>query len=244
MIYSSKQNNLIKSVYSLKDKKGRREQGLYVIEGFKMVSEAITANAKITRIFGTTLALEKLNASGYETIAVTEEVFSHISGEVTPQGVLATVEIPSNEVKPPLSNALVLDGIADPGNLGTIIRSACAFGFKDIYLVNCADAYSQKTVRASMSGIFFVNLIKTDYEGLFNALKGVKLLALDMNGEDIKTVSVNEKFALCVGNEANGISSEIKGAMDKCVSIPMSENSESLNAAVALSIAMYKLTNN
>ena len=243
MIYSSKQNKLIKSVYSLKDKKGRKEQGLYVVEGFKMVNEAISAGANITRIFATEEALKNIDSKNYEVVLVTEEVFSYISGEVTPQGVLATVKIPENPISEPSGNALILDGVQDPGNIGTIIRTACAFGYKDIYLLNTVDPYSPKAVRASMSGIYFVNLYKTNYETLFNVLKNVKIIALDMGGEDIANVKVSGKFALCVGNEANGLSSEILRGKDLCVSIPMSKNSESLNAAVALSIAMYKLSN-
>ena len=91
MIYSSKQNKLIKSVYSLKDKKGRKEQGLFVVEGFKMVSEAISASADITCIYGTEEALKKLPETTANKVAVTEEVFSYISNEVSPQGVLATI---------------------------------------------------------------------------------------------------------------------------------------------------------
>ncbi|MBR6737168.1 MAG: RNA methyltransferase [Clostridia bacterium] len=243
MIYSSKQNKLIKSVYSLKDKKGRISQGLYVVEGFKMVLEAISAGAPIERIFGTEEALSKLNANGYEIVTVSPEVFSYISSEVTPQGVLATVKVPKTKAVAPTKNALVLDGVSDPGNMGTIIRTACAFGFNDIYLVNCTDPYAPKAVRASMSGIYFVNLYKVDYEGLFSALSGYDILSLDMGGEDIASVKVSKKFALVVGNEANGLSSEITAKTSKFISIPMREHSESLNAGVAVSIAMYKLSN-
>ena len=241
MIYSSKQNQLIKKIYSLKDKKGRKEEGQYVVEGLKMVNEAIKYNQKIALIVkAESFNLELLPSSSPEII-VTNSVFSYLSDEKTPQGVLAVIELENRPLKAPTKNALLLDGIQDPGNIGTIIRTAAAAGYQDIYLISCVDPYSPKAVRASMSGIYFVNIYKGDYNEVFDAIKNLDLIVADMNGENVFDYQVKKDYCIAVGNEANGVSQIVKDKANVVLSIPMSENVESLNAAVAISLMMYKL---
>lgn len=241
MIYSSKQNQLIKKIYSLKDKKGRKEEGQYVVEGLKMVNEAIKYNQKIALIVkAESFNLELLPSSSPEII-VTDSVFSYLSDEKTPQGVLAVIELENKPLKAPTKNALLLDGIQDPGNIGTIIRTAAAAGYQDIYLISCVDPYSPKAVRASMSGIYFVNIYKGDYNEVFDAIKNLDLIVADMNGENVFDYQVKNDYCIAVGNEANGVSQIVKDKANVVLSIPMSENVESLNAAVAISLMMYKL---
>ena len=241
MIYSSKQNQLIKKIYSLKDKKGRKEEKQYVVEGLKMVNEAIKYNQKIALIVkAESFNLELLPSSSPEII-VTDSVFSYLSDEKTPQGVLAVIELENEPLKAPTKNALLLDGIQDPGNIGTIIRTAAAAGYQDIYLISCVDPYSPKAVRASMSGIYFVNIYKGDYNEVFDAIKNLDLIVADMNGENVFDYQVKNDYCIAVGNEANGVSQIVKDKANVVLSIPMSENVESLNAAVAISLMMYKL---
>ena len=242
MVYQSKQNPLIKKIYSLKDKKGRREHGLYIVEGLKMVTEAIKSNQEIDLIVvkeGVEFSFNK----DIELITVSAPVFDYLSDEKSPQGVLAVLKMPNLELKSPKANAILLDGVSDPGNLGTIIRTACASGYQDLYLVNCVDPYSNKTVRSSMSGIYFVNLYRCDYDSAFKVLSNHELIVGDLDGEDLFGYKPKKPYCIAVGNEANGISDAVKDKATKILTIPMSENSESLNVAVATSIMMYNLKN-
>ena len=240
MIITSKHNPLIKSVISLSEKKFRLESGLYVVEGVKSVSECISAGMETDKIFCT----EKYSSAFPDPVIVSPQVFGAMSSEVTPQGVLATVKIPSNPIVPPQNSCLFLDGIRDPGNLGTIIRTANAAGYAEIYLADCADPYSPKAVRASMSGIFFVKLITCGREEAAAALSSVPLIVADMRGENIFSFRPPEKFCLCIGNEANGVSEFMLSRAAYKVSIPMRASCESLNAGVSAGIAMYALKNN
>lgn len=243
MIYSSKQNSLIKKIASLKDKKGRREQGLYVVEGVKMVIEAFKFNQPVTMLIKSADFNYELPDFNVETIIVSSEVFKFLSDEQSPQGVMAVIKIADLSVKQPLSNALILDGVSDPGNLGTIIRTAAASGYKNVYLISCADPFSPKVVRASMSGIYFVNLHKSTYNEVFTAVEGYDILVADMGGENVFKYKPNNKFCIVIGNEANGVSKTLLDKATKVLSIPMEENFESLNAGVAASIMMYSLKN-
>lgn len=240
MLITSKSNPLIKKVASLSDKKFRKQLGLYVVEGLKTVNECILAGCQIENIICTEAASSGFNGA----VIVSESVFKSISSEVTPQGVMAIVRIPQNKIIKPESRCLLLDRLQDPGNLGTVIRTANAAGYEDIYLINCTDPYSPKAVRASMSGIFFVNLYQGSKEEILTALNGVPLICADMDGEDIFSFKAPKRFCLCVGNEGAGISKEIKDTSDYKVKIPMRETCESLNAAVSAGIAMYTLNRN
>ncbi len=240
MIITSKSNPQIKEISKLvADKKFRDELGLYVVEGVKPVNECIAAGCKIKEIVCT----EKFSASYEGALTVSDGVFSFISSEKTPQGVLAVVYTPKNELKAPEKSCILLDRIQDPGNLGTIIRTANAAGYDEIYLINCADAYSPKAVRASMSGIFFVTVYCGEREEVLNVLKGVPLICADMHGENIFEFSAPEKFCLCIGNEGSGICKEIFDVAEYKIKIPMRKTCESLNAAISAGIAMYRLKN-
>ncbi len=243
MIYSSKQNSLIKTIASLKDKKGRRDNGLYIAQGVKMVSEAIKFNQEIEYI----VMAEGFDASRLDcnakTITVTNQVFEYLTDEVTPQGVLAVLKIPNTTVKKPSGNAIVLDGIQDPGNLGTIIRTAVASNYSDIYLINTVDPYSPKVVKASMSGIYSVNLYRCDYDNLLESLDGYDLIVSDLDGDNLFDFKPNKPFAIVIGNEGNGVSEELKRRANHVLTIPMSDKIESLNASVAAALMMYNLKN-
>lgn len=240
MIITSKTNPLIKTVASLSDKKFRKQLGLYVVEGVKPVRECLSAGCGIEKIICTEDKVELFDGA----TCVSESVFKSISSEVTPQGVLAVVRIPQNNLTNPKKPCLLLDCLQDPGNLGAVIRTANGAGYEDIYLINCTDPYSPKAVRASMSGIFFVNLYQGSREEILNAISGVPLICADMCGEDIFALKPPELFCLCIGNEGSGISAEIKNSASFTVKIPMRRTCESLNAAVSAGIAMYTLNRN
>lgn len=243
MIYSSKQNPKIKEIASLKEKKYRQKLGLYLVEGIKSVAEAIRMQKDVVKIVVAEDKLGNFVDFKGEIITVTNDVFNYLSDEVTPQGVMAVIKIPSLTPKVPTGNCLLLDGVSDPGNLGAIIRSANAFGFKDIYLVNSVDAFSSKVVRASMSGIFSVNIYNGSYDECLQALKGYQIIVADMDGEDVNSFIPPNKFVLVMGNEGNGVSAYLKGLASKTLSIPMRKECESLNVAVASAIIMFKFSN-
>ncbi len=238
MVITSVSNEKVKAVRKLAQKKYRDAENAFILEGIKPVREAIAQNRDIVFLFGTESALLRIGNYAGERVAVSESVYASVSEERNPEGVLAVVEKPS--MKPQKCNArcLLLDGVRDPGNLGTIIRTAAAAGYRHVFLKECADPYNPKTVRASMSGIFGVTL----YEALddFASYIEVPIYAADMNGED---VFGTEKRDVCIalGGEADGLSDAVRAAAEKIVSIPMEQASESLNVAVAAGIMMYAL---
>lgn len=240
MIISSKDNALIKKLSSLSDKKYRKLYGQFIVESVKAVGECLKAQMDVEIIICTQdLAPNYPNAQ-----VVTDAVFSKISTEKSPQGVLAVVNIPKRELSSPKGDCLILDRLQDPGNLGTIIRTANAAGYEDIYLINCTDAYSPKAIRASMGGVFNVNIYEGGLEQVLKVLDGVQILSADMDGENVFSFIPNDRYCLCIGNEGNGLSDELMARSDNTVKIPMRESCESLNAAISAAIAMYALKNN
>lgn len=242
MVIVSKNNQLVKEFAALKDKKFRRQRRTFLVEGEKMVREAIASGLNIVRI------AVRENYGGeaypYPTFTFGEDAFRAICDEKTPQGIVAEVGIPQSRLQPPSKSCLVLDGVSDPANVGAVIRTANAAGYHEIYLIDCADPFAPKSVRASMSGVFFTKLMTGTREEVLSVLDGVTVLAADMNGENVFTFNPPENFALCVGNEGRGLSQEVRARADRTIRIPMRNTAESLNAAVSASIAMYLLKKN
>lgn len=242
MILTSKNNPLIKETASLKDKKGRKQTGLFLVEGVKMLRECLQSELEIERVFLSEEYADELPVEESKVIRVSQDVFRFLSDEKTPQGVLCLVKIPQTALAAPTASCLILDGVADPGNMGAIIRTANAAGYKEIYLVDgCADAYAPKSVRASMSGIFFTKLYTGSREDILAAMQGVPVIVADMHGESAFAFAAPDTFALVIGNEANGVSSQMRAAAKYTVKIPMEQTQESLNAAVSAGILMYVL---
>lgn len=241
----SKQNSLIKLIKSLSDKKNRDESGLYVVEGYKMVKEAISLGQEIFRVIVSESFVckysDKLDVLNFEEVS--DVVFSYVSGEVSPQGILALVKKPLNEVRSPRGKCLFLDGVSDPANVGAIIRTAAASGFLDIYACDSADCFSQKAVRASMSGIFHVSVHVGSREDLLSKIN-LPIIVADMGGEDVFKSSFPKAFCLVIGNEARGVSERLKNLAKHTVKIPMQNQMESLNASVSAGILMYQLSKN
>lgn len=237
MIITSRSNPKIKDIVKLNDKKYRREAGLYLVEGTKPVNECIAAGCEIKEIICT----EKFAGGFEDPVIVSEGVYGAISSEKAPQGAAAVVKMPQNSLKAPEQNCILLDRLQDPGNLGTIVRTANAAGYSEIYLINCTDPYSPKAVRASMSGIFFVKIYQGERDEILNVLSGIPMICADMSGENIFDFEPPERFCLCIGNEGSGVDRIIKNSADYKVKIPMRQTCESLNAAVSAGIAMYAL---
>ena len=242
MIITSKNKPLVKETAALKEKKGRRELGAFLVEGWKMANECLKSGMTIERVFVAQSYEKELPFDPSLLVTVSDDVFRFLSDEKTPQGVLCRVKLPKKELLSPKGNCLLLDGVADPGNMGAIIRTANAAGYEEIYLTDdCTDPYSPKSVRASMSGVFFTKLYFGSREEILAVLSGTPILTADMNGENLFRFTPPKQFALVIGNEANGVSDKVKEAAYKTVAIPMKSTQESLNAAVSAGIAMYLL---
>ena len=243
MIISSKDNEIVKEIRKLKEKKFRKDK--FLIEGIKMLEEAINENADIDLIVlreGT--AIQK-DISRFNSIVVTEKVFDTLTDVVSPQGVLGIINKKSDiKIDESADYILALDGIQDPGNLGTIIRTADSANLKQIIVSkNTVDSYSPKVIRSTMGAIYRVNIIEV--ENLVETLKN-----LQKNNFNIITTSLNtnnsiydisyNKSVVVIGNEANGVSSEVQNIADYKVKIPMLGKTESLNASVATGIMIYE----
>lgn len=240
---TSKQNDLVKQIRSLSDKKFRDSLNLYVVEGIKVVKEVLSLNLPVKVVVGTEKGLSACGQICVDTQVVSEGVFKHVSSEVTPQGVLAVVEKPTQQVVAPKQSCLLLDGVADPSNVGAIIRTAVASGYKEIFLTNeCADAFSPKAVRSSMSGVFRSEIMRGDLEQILSVID-CPIIVADMGGENVFEKKIAGKFCLVIGNEGRGVSDRLKAMADITVSIPMQNQVESLNASVSAGILMYNLKN-
>lgn len=239
MVILSKNNPSVKAFSALKEKKGRQESGLFLVEGEKMVRECIVSGLKIDR-----LAVRedyKGDVFGLPHTVLGKDAFQGACDEKTPQGIIAAVKIPHYELRAPQKPCLYLENVADPANVGAIIRTANAAGYEEIYLSDCADPYSPKSVRASMSGVFYPRLMIASAEEILTALSGVPLIVADMGGENVFRFAPPEKFALLIGNEGRGVSERAKDSAAHVLKIPMGAHTESLNAAVSAGILMYLL---
>ena len=243
MVITSLQNQQIKNIIALKDKKGRAEQNAYLVEGVKMVREAIALSQKVKVIIGLKEIVDTIEYSG-EIIYTDNKVLNKISDCETCQGVFAVIEKPANDFCLPSGSCVLLDRVRDPGNLGTIIRTSVAVGVKTIYLRDCVDAYSPKVVRSSMSGIYLLKLVKIADEQIKELADETTMISADMQGKNLFEYTAPTKFCLCMGNEANGISDLVKGLTKDFISIPMQNGIESLNVGVAYAVAIYNLINN
>ena len=252
MIITSKDNEIIKHIRKLKEKKERDISNEFIVEGIKMLEEAINEGADIKTVVvcddclgNSKIATDLLYEIAKENIIyVPEKIFKLISDVKTPQGILAVIKkVDTLKIEYKDDLFLILDNIQDPGNLGTIIRTADSINLKQIIVPKgSADPYNPKVVRSSMGAIFRVKVI--DVDDLDETIKEmkknkIKVLATDLRTDkSIYDVSY-EKSAIVIGNEANGVSEKVLELADERIKIPMSGKTESLNAAVATGIILY-----
>ena len=242
MILTSKNNPLVKETAALKEKKARKEQGMFLVEGRKMAVECQRSDFEIDRVFVAESYAGDNPFAEEKTVYVSDDVFRFLSDEKTPQGILCRIKIPTRALTAPKGKCLLLDGVADPGNVGTIIRTANAAGYEEIYLTEeCADPYSPKSVRASMSGVFFTKIYRGNRTEILSVLAETPIVVADMAGENVFSFAPPKRFALAIGNEANGISDMVQERATHTVKIPMQATQESLNAAISAGIIMYVL---
>lgn len=240
---TSLKNPKVAAWKALKDRKGRRESGCFLVEGRKMVEEALASAFDVE----TVLVQEGMELPDGLTVPVyelPEYVLTAVCDTKTPQGIAAVVRMKEQSALG--GHIVVLDGVQDPGNVGTIIRTADAAGLDGVLLSNqCADVFSPKVLRATMGSIFRMNLRTTDdLPGELTKLreKGYSILSSQLDGTPFyEREKVAEQFALVIGNEGNGVSEQVQQTATHRVRLPMRGGAESLNAAIAAAIMMYEL---
>ncbi len=232
----------ISLITSLQNKKYRKQHGLFIVEGVKSVLEFISSSYQVESIFYTVDAFTKVGKISHNIKCheLTETEFQKISALKSPQGVLALVKLPQqqqidlNDLKNKFS--LVLDDIQDPGNLGTIIRTAEWFGIEHIICsIGTVDAYNPKVVQATMGSLARLQIHYTDLNTFISA-SGLKVYGALLHGQSIYQTKWTDEGLIVMGNEGNGISDEIIALIDQAVTIPRIGQAESLNVAVATTI--------
>lgn len=240
IIITSRKNDTVKEVCALSSSKGRMEQNAFFIEGVKLWREAADAGFSPKAVFLTEDVSEEILGDGCVDSfhSVTREVYEKMSEQSAPEGCLFVFEKFQLEPKKD-SSTLLLEGIQDPGNLGTILRSAAAFGCREVVGVGCCDVFSPKCTRATMGALFRVPYKAFDtLDEALSYLGSVKLYAAALS-EDAVDFSEEDTSRACImiGNEGHGLSAEALERSDKRIIIPI-ESVESLNASVAASILL------
>ena len=253
-VITSKDNEFIKHIKKLKDKKYRDISKEFIIEGIKLIKEAIEEKANIKQIVicdncqNTDIIPKELmyEIAKYECVYVTENILKTMSDVNAPQGILAIISMnnKNNEIDYSQDIIVALDDIQDPGNLGTILRTVDSVGLNQILVSKgTADCYNPKVVRSTMGAIFRVKIIEC--ENLEKTLKEVrkhkfKLVVTSLQTEKSLYDVKFDKKVIVIGNEANGVEPNIQDMADEKIKIPMLGKTESLNASVATGIVLYE----
>ncbi|SDM17578.1 TrmH family RNA methyltransferase [Romboutsia lituseburensis] len=258
IMITAKDNEKIKYTKSLLKTKNRNKESKFIIEGYRILTLAIECNANLEYVFINedfekkeehVNFLEILKAKNIKTYKTTNKIFDDLIDTENTQGILGVVKFKPKTLEENLTDenrfVLILDRIQDPGNMGTIIRTADAAGVDAIVaLKGCVDVYNPKVIRSTMGSIFDMNIIHTTQE---EALRVLKLKNFDIVSSYLdtnnyyNTVEYNYKTALVIGNEANGINEELVSKSDVLVKIPIYGKAESLNAAISSAILMYEI---
>lgn len=237
--------NKIKLIRSLEQKKRRREEGLFVAEGPKVVGDLLEAGYKAKLLVCTNQYFSKRHLAAEEVIEVSDDELRKVSFLQHPQDVLGVFEIPNTSAlhtPDPQSLCIALDGVQDPGNLGTIIRIADWFGINQIFCsTDTADAFNPKTVQATMGSIARVIITYTDLRQFFDTLPAdIPVYGTLLDGKNIYEEELTEGGIIVMGNEGNGISEEIRQRINRRLLIPNypqgRKTADSLNVAIATAI--------
>ncbi len=238
---TSAENKIYKQTKKLLSRSERNKTKLFIAEGQRIVEDAVMARS-VEYIF----VSEIYQGIEYElpTYKVSEKMFSTISDTETTQGILAVCKMPIYNIEEITCDTLLIsDGVSDPGNLGTLIRTAECSGVGGVIILKgSADPYSPKVVRSTMGSVFRIPLYFMQAEDLGDRLSGYEIVATILDGsEDLYSIKFPEKTAVVVGNEAHGVSDRVANMAQIRAIIPMCGNAESLNASVAGSIVMYEI---
>lgn len=260
-VITSKDNPSVKSFMKLSSsKKERKQSGLYVLEGYRLIQDALKEEADIKELFFTEDAYEKyhddlsqVDLKEVKQIIISNELGIRISCTEKPQGVFAVCAYKKTG---PLIDSLkengkyvVLFGLQDPGNIGMAIRTADAMGLDGVILSESCELYNPKTIRSTMGSVFRMNIFDdVSREEIFEAFekKNIKSYAavIDKDAKDLKKCSFENGSAVFIGNEGNGLPENISSRCDEKITIKMSGNINSLNAAMATGIIMWEMVNN
>ena len=241
---SSRKNPLLQQVRKLlSSRKAREESGLFVSDGTKLLEEAIRWCEDLTTVIRTEDVCLSL-PENVRDVVVPEDVMASISPMSTPQGALFLCRLPEKKAFAPVPGMLILDGIQDPGNLGTILRTADALDVPVVLLPGCADPYSHKVVRASMGAIFRTPVMEADFADVQSACAAANIplavTALSPEAQDIRAADIS-RMAVVIGSEGQGVSESVLAACSQKLIIPMNPHCESLNAAIAAAIVMWQM---
>ena len=237
MIYTSTSNEKIKNIKKLQNKKYRDQENLFIVEGEHLVKEAFSLSRLelliVEENYDIDIDIPKMIVSG--------KVMKYLSELETPTHYLGVVKKNNNNFIG--KRIIALDGVQDPGNLGTIIRSSVAFNFDTILLSkDCVDTYNSKVLRATQGMILKVNIIRRDLCEVLSKLDNYKIYGTSVvNGKNIKDVKEKNNVVVVMGNEGTGVTKEVQELCNDFIYIPMNKNCESLNVAVASSIIMHEL---
>jgi len=248
----SRENNLYKETKKLKERKGRNKSAKFIIEGYRLIQEAFKASLPIEYIMiredGEDKISEYLGSyidGNTKLYGLKNELFKELCQTEQPQGIIAVAKMKDADLDYNGDFYLLCDKVQDPGNLGTIIRTAHAAGVNGVILTKgTVDLYNDKTIRATMGSMFHIPIIFDDEENTITKgfiSKGFSLLATSLEGDkDFFKEDLSGKVIISVGNEGNGVSEEIYILSDKKVKIPMPGGAESLNVAIATAIILYE----
>ncbi|WP_097027608.1 TrmH family RNA methyltransferase [Clostridium peptidivorans] len=249
---TSKDNSSIKEVRKFKEKKYRTANKKFLVEGFRFVEEAVKSNFYIEELFISEEALERFYGYDFKckikeytkVYSLEDKLFKTLTNTESPQGILAVARYKDIELKAKDGFYILADKVQDPGNMGTIIRSAHASGALGVILTKrTVDVYNDKTLRSTMGSIFHIPIIEDTDLSITKTLKdnGFKVLVSSLEeSHDFYDINLNKNIIICVGNEGRGISDEILNLSDEKFKIPMPGKAESLNVAVAASIMMFE----
>jgi TrmH family RNA methyltransferase len=250
IVITSTQNPKIKLVRALLGRaKDRREAGAFVVEGVRLVEEAETRDRgfrfalydRSLNARGSSL-IERLLSRGVEVEEVSEQLMKSLSDTENPQGLLAVLEISQQPIASPLNFVLIPDQMRDPGNLGTLLRTAAAAGVQAVFLPpETVDAFAPKVVRSGMGAHFRLPIQSMKWERIRREIEGLQVYLADMDGPSCWEIDLRQPLALIVGSEAEGASQEARELATQKISVPMAGDIESLNAGVAGSVLMFEV---
>lgn len=241
---TSRKNPLLQQVRRLlSSRKDREREGLFVADGTKLLEEAVKWWPGLDTVILSD-GIQTQVPEHVRVVYVPEDVMASISPMQTPQGALFLCKLPEKRAFQPKPGMLLLDGIQDPGNLGTILRTADALDIPVALLEGCADPYSHKVVRASMGAVFRTQVVQTDWasakQACLDAGICVAVTALSERAQDLRQADLG-RMAVVIGSEGQGVRREILENAQAELIIPMNERCESLNAAIAAAIVMWQM---